>query len=199
MSKIITATNKATKSLLAASVALAKQSAELEVFTQVQSEVAFDIECKQSELAAVEQELNDNKRRAAAELNLAILEDEQGQLEKLMAKNGLATITMAELADLSDELETATYEVADRIRDAVSEALANANTAHETAIQRMDSEHSVANATKNASITALTSQNEQLSEQVSQLREQIAAERQARVSIAASDAAGRIHIPGASA
>jgi hypothetical protein len=187
MSKTITATTKATKAMLAASSALMKQSAELFEFTTTAAAVAFDIEVKQSELAAVEDDLAIKVRKSAAELALAILENKEKQLVTLMKDAQLATISVLDLKTLNEQVTTLQDTMAQGIKDAVDAALSIAESQSELAKQQVAAVHSVANATKEASITSSENQVAMLTAQIESLNETITAERKARVDIAASE------------
>lgn len=188
MSKTITATTKVTKALGTVSATLAKQLAEMEVFTNRLSEVVFEIECKESELAQVEENLETSKRKAVAQLSLAILENKALELKSLLEEQSLIAIAPSELEDLKSQLEAATANTAEKVSTAVTIAVNSATSKAELTAQQVAAEVSVENAQKDASITALTQQLEMSKAQVKELQATIAAEREARVSIAASEA-----------
>lgn len=186
--KVLTVVDKSTKALTAAAVAVEKVMGELNGTVVLATELASDIEFKQSELNQIEKGIEIAEREAAAELNLRIKENRGVVLSTLMREAGYATITMDELSAIRDDVLEAQADNAEAIEKAVKAAESKLHASYTAQMATLKAEHKVAVAEKDASITAKTQQIGFLEVSIADLKATIAAERQARIDIAASEA-----------
>jgi len=187
--KVITVADKSTKALVTASAGLAKVVAELGLLSESVIVLSQDIEFKQGQLDLVEENTKVAVRKAKAELELRITENEDKVLAELMAKRGYAVITTKEVNALQGELNAARKDNSVEITKAVDVAVTEANREAELTALTAESDHKVKMATVNATNESLRGKVTHLESTVASLENTIKAERDARISIAASEAA----------
>lgn len=182
--KTITAVTKATGALSKISIELQKQMSALGGFSETVHILAEDIEYKQQELSAVEQEISDAKRKANAELKLLILEDEDTIVKNILDNRGLTAIDTDELSTLRIDLTTAQYDNEDAINSAVAAQADKGKRELEAALTSAKLGHEVSTANDTATITMLRTQLADAREANTELKQMLNEEREARVSIA---------------
>ena len=191
MSEIISAiaqTEKSTKALTSVAASIVKILAEFPAAVETHTAVIYSIEEAQNKLDLIVQETASAGRKAAAELSISILENEDNVLATLMSQRGYSTITDITLSNLRDELEDATSDNKADTAKAVAMAERSINSTNELATANLTAEHSVAVAQKDADLKAKDMQISFMATQISTLEQTIRDERQARVDMAASAA-----------
>jgi hypothetical protein len=178
---IITETSKASDTLIKATAGLNKVMAQLAACTEPHAELLIAVTEAQQKLDAIKEETELAERKAKAELDLRVLENEDKVLQGLMGKRSLAVITNADLAAVKSELNDATYEVDVKINTAVKAAVKNADAVSASLLAKTVAEHSVAVAQKEADILASKREIDFLERQVATLEANAKAEREARV------------------
>lgn len=184
-STVLTSVDRSTKALNTAADTLVKatqeQAAQVVLLTGQLSNLATDIQVKQSELGALNDELATNQRENAAELRLRIKEDREKVLKELLQESGLVAKTPAEIKEVQAQLAEALSDNQDAV-DAVKETVTATLTQQYTArISTLESDHKVAIAQLNANTVADQRAIASQAEQITQLRSDLAEERKVRV------------------
>lgn len=191
--KVLTAVDRSTKALTAATDTLNKGIQELgtqcTILSQQQSALALDIEFKVSELNELDQNLVAKTREHAAELRLKVKEDEDLVLTSLLKARKLAAFDVTFVPSLQKELDQATAGVEEAIAVAVRQALADASRTKDAEINAIKAGYEVASAKTDAELSSAFARIEFLNVQNAKLEETIVLERDARVKIAQADAA----------
>lgn len=182
---VLTSVDRSTKALNTAADTLVKatqeQAAQVVLLTGQLSNLATDIQVKQSELGALNDELATNQRENAAELRLRIKEDREKVLKELLQESGLVAKTPAEIKEVQAQLAEALSDNQDAL-DAVKETVTATLTQQYTSrISTLESDHKVAIAQLNANTVADQRAIASQAEQIAQLRSDLAEERKVRV------------------
>lgn len=185
---LITTADRSTKTLLGTIGQLGKVVAEVQALGSVVENLTADIQQRESQLANVEAQITHKQREAAANLNLAVLENERSVLGDLLAKFGLAEITKGELSQLKVSLEGAIAGNEAATEAAVKSAGAALHSQYSSEIARLKNAQSVETATLNANAAAAQERIAFLLQELQAAREQIVQERNARVQIAEAEA-----------
>lgn len=185
MSQIV---DSSTRALTQSAAQLQKLAAELPKTVETQVAVMLENENKladqQAAIAANEKALETQEREAAAELRLRVKEDADEVLGELLDARGLITTTRDDLRALEVRAQKAEAEAAAQVEAAVKATTASLTAKHTAETNALKAQHDVALATYKANATADQARIESLTGQVDQLREDIKAERQARIDIA---------------
>lgn len=185
LKKTLTAVDRTTKSLLSAADVLNKtfadQSAQVAVLATQAANLATDIEFKTNELDTLNLTFEAQQREKSAELRLRVKEDEDAVLAELLKARGVITVTPAELTGLKAELETAKKGNDVEVQAAVKAAKAEVTQTYEIRLQQQASDHKVEIAQLNADASSDKKTIENQAIQISQLRDDLAEERKARV------------------
>lgn len=181
---VVTAVTKAAKVLGTQVTAISKAVAEMQTLQAMVPELADEISMKSAALAQIEADTKETLRKAKAELNLQILENEDKVLESLMVKRNYAIITIGDLRELEESLANATSDVAATVAKAVDAKEAEVNRNFQFDIQKKEADHSVQTAELKATIKQLQNEVEFLKASNASLQENIVAERAARVEAA---------------
>lgn len=180
--------DKSTRALTAAATTLNKTLVELqngvEALVQEQTALADDIHFKKEELKEIESQNDVAVRSAAADLRLRIKEDEEQVLTELLDSRNLVTTTEADIADLNAQVIQAKAELESAEYKAVREAEQRVSSQYQARIATQEANHKVEIAELNANAKADKQAIATLTEQVNQLREDLKAEREARVAMA---------------
>ena len=186
--KVLTSVDRSTKAINAAAEGLSKVTAtvaaEVEVLAKQQAQLATDIEFKQNELDNLDSKLTTAVREQAAELALRVRENEREVLDSLLKKTGQVATTQAALNQLEEDKAVAEDRAAQKEFAAVKEAEAKLHADYRSRISTIESNHKVEIAQLNANATADKETIATLKEQVAQLRDDLKAEREARVQMA---------------
>lgn len=183
--KVLTASDKATKAMGAAAAAL---ESSMSIATTALPELLVAIEEKQSELAQLTQTTDDAVRRSKVELELRVAENEDKVLADLLKKRGLALVTVAEVENMKLTIAKMEADMAGDIASAIAAASEKMAADHSLEITKLNSEHSVATAEANAKIGALQDKVSHLEAGLENARNDLTAERNARVAIAEAEA-----------
>jgi len=185
LNKVLTATDKTSKAVLAANAALV---ANITIAQETLPALLTEIENKQSELLVIDQEIADKSRRAKVELGIKVSENEEAVLKGLLDKRKLAMVTTTDLATLQEELSKAQASDKSAIDTAVAIAVAGVKRDAEMAALVIKSAHEVATAKSTADIEALQTKVQHLESSLDAARADLTAERAARITIAQADA-----------
>lgn len=185
---IITAADRTIKNLQDVVAAASKAANDLTPLAEQASTLSADIQQKESELAALDQQYSMHERTLAAGLKIRVMEDENNVLDQLLESRGLAKITEDGLADLTAKLDNALNGVEAAVDAAVKSATQSLHAQHSAVVNNLKSTHAVDTATTAARVTALEDRNAFLVAEVTSLRSQIEAERNTRLEIARAEA-----------
>lgn len=185
---LITTADRSVKTLQAAIAQLLKTSTELSALGVIVETQSADIQQNDSRLANIDAEFELKQRTAAANLNVAVLENEELVMKSLMGKRNLAHITADELTNLAKELQTAKADNQAAIDAAVAAATKEAAIAANSQIASLKNAHAVETATLKAEAVSKDERITFLTGEIAALRSQIEAERQTRLEIAKADA-----------
>lgn len=181
VNKVITKVDKSTKSMEKVIVDLNKVMTELTTLTDVASNLSFDIEEKSSELEQIKVNITESERKANAELSIRILENADKVLENLLKERSLARITYSELNELRSSLDLAKADNSEAIASAVASAEKSAAISYSASRSKLESDHAVASAKLEADNSSLQSKIAFLEQSVTDLKEMLKSEREARV------------------
>lgn len=181
---VVTVVTKATKGLATQVSALAKTMQELQTLQIMIPEIADEISLKSAELAQIEVDTKEAARKAKAELNLQILENEDKVLVSLLAKQKKANISLADLDDLTERLAIAENESQEAFNEKVAAAVKAATANHQMEIERLQAGHKVETAQLNAELTQANAQVSFFKTQITTMQSTIDAERAARIETA---------------
>lgn len=200
MSNQVTAETKQVSTVLDKSIkaVAATVAASNKTFTEVQAgletllnkqvSLSQDIEYKGRELAEISVQTEQKLRDAKIELDFKVRENEDKVRGELLSKAGLVATTQAELNRLNSELSAA-KDAAQRTEfDAVSAAEQKLHSEYKALLATQKAQNDVVLAEFKANAKSDTARIQSLNEQVEQLREDLAAERKARVDIAQAEA-----------
>lgn len=185
MSQIIDAATRALQQQAAATV-----KANLQLSNTLEAQLA-EIQSNQNTLADQADQIAENEkqietavRSAAAEIRLQVKEDRKQVLAQLLVDEGLVATTEAEINAGQQALQEALTRANRTEFDAVTAAEAALHAKYNAEITHLKSEYAVALATFKADASADESKIAMLEDQVEQLRNDIKAERDARITIA---------------
>lgn len=180
--------DKSTRALTSAAATLNKTLVELqngvEALVQEQSSLADDIHFKKEELKEIESQNDVAVRSAAADLRLRIKEDQDQVLVELLDSRGLITTTEDEVNMLNQQVMQSKADLESAEYKAVREAEQRVSAQYQARISTQEANHKVEIAELNANAKADKQAIATLTEQVNQLREDLKAEREARVAMA---------------
>ncbi len=182
--KILSVTDKSVKALVAAVTNLNKTAVELSQLTDVTFEVATLVQEGQAKLDNIAEETEMAVRKAAAELKMQILENEETVLAGLMKSRHLATITHNTVMDMQNEINDLKADNAAAILKAVKSAVAVANAESEKTQAASEATSAITVAKLEAEKVALGSEVAFMRQSIADLKGQIDAERKARVEVA---------------
>lgn len=185
---LITTADRSVKTLQAAIAQLLKTSTELSSLGVIVETQSADIQQNDSRLANIDAEFELKQRTAAANLNVAVLENEELVMKTLMAKRNLAHVTTDELTDLAKELQTAKSDNQAAIDAAVAAASKELNASWGAKVGAIQNQHAVETATLKAEAVSKDERITFLTGEIAALRSQIEAERNTRLEIAKADA-----------
>lgn len=185
MSQIVDAS---TRALQQQATSTAKSMAQLAA--TLEGQVA-EIQTNQNTLADQENLISANEKRiesevrnAAAEIRLQVKEDADKVLGELLGERGLITTTTADVQALEQRARTAEAEAAKQVDTAVKAAQAALHADYKGQLAKLNADNAVAIAEYKANAKADQAQIDSLTGQVAQLRKDIEAERNARITIA---------------
>lgn len=179
--KVMTKVDQSTKALTKTISDLTKVAGNLEALSTATEALTTEIQVKEGELAAIEQNVKESERQANAELKVRIVENEDRVLSQLLTARGLANISQADVNSLKDSLANAEADNTNEIEMAVSKANQAAAIKYNAEKSKLESDHAVATAELKADKAALQNKVEFLEETVTSLKAMIEAEREARV------------------
>lgn len=186
--KALTAVDRSTKTLAATVESVQKVVVDLASVASLAASLATDIEFKQSELEALEGQFTVKQRELTAELNLKVKEDADKVLEGLLKDRGLMTVVPTEYYSIQSQVRTLQEGNADEVAAAVKDAEKAATIKHQAELAALKSVQQVEVASIKASEASLRDRIAFYETQVSQLQEEIRAERNSRIEIAKAEA-----------
>lgn len=186
--QVITVADRSVKAVSKAVAELVKVSGDLSTLVATSETLSEDIQQKESQLAALDQDFAVQFRTKTAELAVQVLENETTTMQILMAKRDLATITTGELTDLAKELDAAKADRQADIDKAVAQTSKELNASWGAKLGAVENAHKVETATLKAEATSKDERINFLTGEIAALRNQIEAERNTRLEIARADA-----------
>lgn len=185
---LITTADRSVKALQTAIAQLLKTSTELSTLSVIVETQSADIQQNDSRLANIDAEFELKQRTAAANLNVAVLENEEQVMKSLMSKRNLAYVTADELTQLSKDLQAAKDGNQADIDAAVAATTKELSAAANAQIASLKNAHAVETATLKAEAVSKDERITFLTDEIAALRSQIEAERNTRLEIAKADA-----------
>lgn len=185
------ATERATKALATAQIGLEKTAAtvvaslakEVEAATATLNQLTENVQDKQAQLEAVEKQFAQQADEAAYQLRIKVRDNETSTLRELLRKNDLAEVKTADLADLTREVEALKRDNSEMITEAVNAAVEQAEAKAATILSAVRAENKVEIAQFAAKAQSDATTIKLLQEQLVQARDDLAAERKARVDV----------------
>lgn len=185
---VITVADRSVKAISAAAAGLSKVVAEIGSLTNVLETLSGDIQQKESQLTDLSRQLDLGARNAKAELAVRVAEAETEILNVLLAKNKLAKVTVDELTNVTTELARTRNEAAATTEAAVKAAESSLHAQYNSKLKMQEADFRVVNAEVVAKLTALTERNQFLVDELAKARQDLVAERDARIKIAQAEA-----------
>lgn len=142
----------------------------------------------QGKLDVLSEEHDEKLRKSKADLALRVYENEDKVLTDLMKKRGFATITIASLQELEEQIIVLKSDNEAEIKKAVAIAVNSANQVSTAELLAKEATWNVTKAELVAQERAAQSKVAMLETQVAQLQQTIIDEREARIQIAQADA-----------
>lgn len=185
---IATVLEKSTKTLGSQIGQLEKLLAEAkDVHTAVEGAVE-EVQTLENQRAALAQNLEQETRAHAADLQIRRKENESGLLQTLMEARGLAVVTNEALMQLQAAAARNADELASAVKAAETKGYSQASAIGNAKLGEMQAAHSVATAKLEAAVESSSERVSFLQCQVAELQSQVKADRDARIAIAASEA-----------
>jgi len=181
---VLSNTQKATKGLSAAQVALEKL---IGTFAQnvVENETVLEsVAIAQSKLDDLKEQTDIEVRKATIDFDLRLQEHKNKVITEVLQSNDEVAVDVSYLSTLRDEGANTGYYNKVAINRAVQAAVATVKAESTTALATANSEHAVETAELKADKASLESQVKWLTDSVTKLEESITAERAARVQMA---------------
>lgn len=185
---VVSVTERATKAVTAAAGNLTKVVLELQTLAEGSEQISQEIQFKQKELSQIETQYDEKLAEAKSALKIKTLENEDAVVNNILRARGLISIDPTEVAQLRDNLAVALDSNEDAVNSAVAQARSEAARELQARLSSQDSTHKIAVAELNAGNTAKDNRIKDLEAQVTELRDQIKAERDTRLEIAKADA-----------
>lgn len=185
---VVSVTERATKAVTAAAGNLTKVVLELQTLAEGSEQISQEIQFKQKELSQIETQYDEKLAEAKSALKIKTLENEDAVVNNILRARGLVSISPQEVSQLRDSLSVALDTNEDAVNTAVAQAKSEAARELQARLASQDSTHKIAVAELNAGNTAKDNRIKDLEAQVSELRDQIKAERDTRLEIARADA-----------
>lgn len=177
-------TDRSTKAIVTATTGLGKVVAELQNLAGSSEQIAQEIQFRQNELDGINADFDQKFAEAQAALKIKVLGNEDKVLGELLKARGLVTIAPGELDTLRDNLIAAEQGQEDAIAQAVAQAQRAGETAMRSALANQEANHRVQIAELTANSKAKDDRVVMLTEQLQAARDDLKAERDARVKTA---------------
>lgn len=185
---VVSVTERATKAVTAAAGNLTKVVLELQTLAEGSEQISQEIQFKQKELSQIETQYDEKLAEAKSTLKIKTLENEDAVVNNILRARGLVSISPQEVSQLRDSLAVALDSNEDAVNSAVAQVKSEAARELQARLSSQDSTHKIAVAELNAGNTAKDNRIKDLEDQVSELRDQIKADRDTRLEIARADA-----------
>ncbi|HXB11838.1 MAG TPA: hypothetical protein VNZ45_07625 [Bacteroidia bacterium] len=173
--------NQNTVKLLKVVDDVTKVVAALKHSTDEHDDLVNKIAVKEQELGALEVRFQEEERRRQVELELSFKERELTKAAEVIAKQGKIAVPQTEFTTLQTEFNTLKSDFSKKLEDEVNKVKAQEAARTGAAIKQKELELQVKEAGNNASINALTEKLTLLSTQVTDYKQQLHEERDARV------------------
>lgn len=187
VTRTITRTERASRGLAKAVADVAKIISDLEASTVTAISLNEQIEDRQAELDALDKSFDTKQRECAAELRLRTKEDSDAVLRELLEEREFTAVSNEAWASMVADLDAAESVKAEEVSKAVRSAVRDLEAKHRNELAEITAAHRVESAEVNAGVVAKDIQIANLTEQVNELRAQIAAERETRLEIARAE------------
>lgn len=179
--------DRSAKNLASSLAAVQKALADLASLAEQSQGLALQIEDKQHELAAIQEQVANARRTADAELKLQVLEDARKVFVELADRLGFAKITSGELELLTKDLAHAKRDFTEELAKLREDEQSKYQAAARAQISALEGKHAVETAQKDADLKAQAYEINSLKAQITYLQEQIAAERSTRLEVAKAE------------
>jgi hypothetical protein len=184
-------TERATKALDIASQGLEKVVAtvvaslgkEVGTATAALTTLTDQVADKQAQLNSLEKEYTQKADDAAYDLKIKVRDNEEGTLRELLRKNDLATIKTADLANLTREVQALKADNSEALQEAVNVAVEQAEAKAAVELTEVRAENKVQMAQYTAQAVSDANTIKLLQAQLTQARDDLSAERKARVDV----------------
>lgn len=185
--KVLTIVDRSTKSLNAAAESAQKVIQDLNSVVSIATNLATDIEFKQSELLALDDQFAIKEREQAADLKLRVRENEEKVLNELLASRKLTAVSPDVLQNLEKTIVGLQQNENKVVSDAIKATEEKLVGIHSTEVTSIQSAHQVEIATLKATNSSLNERVQFLTIQNTKLEEQLNAERETRIAIAQAE------------
>lgn len=185
---VVSVTERATKAAAAAAGNLSKVVLELQSLAEGSEQISQEIQFKQKELSQIDTQYDEKLAEAKSALKIKTLENEDAVVNNILKARGLVSINPQEVSQLRNDLAVALDSNEDAVNSAVSAAQSSSARELQARLASQESTHKIAVAELNAGNSAKDSRIKDLEAQVTELRDQIKAERDTRLEIAKADA-----------
>jgi len=185
---LITVADRSVKAITAATAGLTKVVGDVVALGAVVETLSADIQQKEGQLADLERQLDLSTRRSAAELEVRVAEAEDTVLVSLLNKRKLAHIPSVDLENLKLELDAVRSGAAGMVESAVKSAEASLYAQFNAKLKAQEADFKVANAELVADLRAVKERNQFLADELVKARQDLTAERDARIQIAKAEA-----------
>ena len=179
--------DRSAKNLASSLAAVQKALTDLASLAEQSQSLALQIEDKQHELAAIQEQVANARRTADAELKLQVLEDARKVFVELADRLGFAKITSGELELLTKDLAHAKRDFTEELAKLREDEQSKYQAATRAQISALEGKHAVETAQKDADLKAQAYEINSLKAQITYLQEQIAAERSTRLEVAKAE------------
>lgn len=185
---VITTADRSVKAISAATAGLSKVVADVVALNGVVETLSGDIQQKESQLADLTRQLDLNARNAKAELAVRVTEAENEVLNQLLSKRALAQISVNDLDLLRQNLAQTTANATVNTEAAVKAAESSLHAAYGSKLKAVEADFKIANADLVARGAAASERIQFLTEELAKARQDLVAERDARIKIAQAEA-----------
>ena len=179
--------DRSAKNLASGLTAVQKALTDLASLAEQSQSLALQIEDKQHELAAIQEQVANARRTADAELKLQVLEDARKVFDELAERLGYAKVTKTELEVLNAQLAHAQRDFTEELAKLREDEQSKYQAAARAQISALEGKHAVETAQKDADLKAQAYEINSLKAQITYLQEQIAAERSTRLEVAKAE------------
>jgi chromosome segregation ATPase len=164
--------------------ALAKIAGDLTALNDVVEETTAKIELKEAEIAKLEVTFSEKEREMTADLALSMKENAESVVNNVLQNQGKVAIDAKELDELRDELNSSKVNFDKTVQAETNKAIALMSARHQTELTTQSLTHKTETAQVTADLKNAKDKIQSLEAQITDYKQQITSEREARVKIA---------------